>query len=331
MIERVFTATINYDHPQRGMHHAFDALFPRTQHFDFLEMERQGANPNGITERFVEEVCAFQPDWLWLQAQNNGIIQSTGLLQIQKRVPHCVLSHWMGDCRATVSDYLSSICRATHLSFIAAAGQSELFKSAGAPEVHYLQIGIDWHEDYLEERGWVPPFRVPRVVMIGNHYGAAFPGTPQREAAMLALRDAGFDYGIVGSGWPSQFNKVGVCHVKDQVAVWQRADVGVSISHFNDIPLYYSDRQLISMLSGTPIVCRRVPWLEKEFQDGEHCVFFDDPGELVRSVLWLLEHPEERRRIGDAGRAEILRNHTWFARLLQVLPIIERVQRQLAQ
>lgn len=328
MIKKVMTATINYDHPQKGMIHAFDSLF-YTSHFDYFELGRQGASPHMITKQFIEEVVNFQPDWLWLQCQNSGIIQSDGLAEIQRRSPRTVLTHWMGDCRDTVSDYLSSICRTTHVSFIAAAGQTELFKAAGAPEVHYVQMGLDWHEDVLEERNWTPPFRVPEVLMIGNHYGSTFPGTTQREGAMRALGDAGFDYGVVGKGWPSDIRTAGECHVKDQVSVWKRAKVGVSISNFNDIPLYYSDRQLISMASGTPIVCYHIPLLEDEFKDGDHCLFFRTNPQLVSRVRWLLDNPDKAKAMGMAGRGEVLKNHTWFKRIFDMLPIVERVQASL--
>jgi glycosyl transferase family 1 len=328
MIRKVMTVTINYDHPQWGMQHAFSSLFEHTD-FDYLALQRASTSIDDIGRRFVEMACSFKPDWIWGQYQNTAVIQADVLSEIRRQLPQCVLTSWMGDCRATVSDYLASICKVTHASFIAAAGQRNLFQAAGAEEVHYVQCGIDWHEDFLEAMAYTPPFRVPQVVMIGNHYGPSFPGTPDRERAMRALRDAGFDMGVVGMGWPGDIPTAGQCHVKEQIGVWKRARVGVSISHFNDIPLYYSDRQLISMLSGTPIVCRRVPQLEEEFEDGVQCLFFDDPDELVENVQWLLKNPVEAKRIGEAGRAEVLRSHTWFARIFQLLPIIERLQRRL--
>lgn len=329
-IKKVFTATINADHPQRGMIHAFDSLF-YTHHFDYLQMERNGATASDINAHFIAEVLQFQPDWCWLQLQNTGLIQRDAILEIKRALPHCVVSHWMGDCRYTVSDYLASICFATDISFIAAAGQEDMFRAAGAKFVKYLQIAIDWHEEYLEDERFKPPFQVPEVLLIGNHYGPAFPGTPQRESALRALRDAGLNYGVVGSGWPGDINTVGSCHVKDQIAIWKRAKVGISISNFNEIPLYYSDRQIISMASGTPIVCYRVPDLETEFTSGRHCLFFKTNEELVGQVKFLLDNPDIAELIGREGRAIILREHTWFRRVLDILPLIEQTQKTLQQ
>lgn len=325
MIRKVMTATINASHPQRGMMRAFDSLF-ETKHFDYLELQRSGLDEREVTQLFVDEVTDFAPDWLWGQYQNSNVIQADGLLELRRRLPQMVTTSWMGDCRTTLSDYLQSICKATHMSLIAAAGQERLFREAGAPEVHYLQIGLDWEEDVLGSRNYVPPFRVPDVVLCGNNYGAQFPGTTERHAAVRALRDAGIDVGVVGSGWPHDIPCAGSCHVKEQIGVWTRAKVGISISNFNSIPLYYSDRQLISIASGTPVVCYHVPELEQEFTHGVDCLFFHDTDELVAHVKTLLGDPELRSRIGCAGRATALRDHTWYSRIFQILPDIERLQ-----
>jgi spore maturation protein CgeB len=117
--------------------------------------------------------------------------------------------------------------------------------------------------------------------------------------------------------------------VKEQIGVWTRAKVAISVSNFNTIPRYYSDRQLIAIASGTPVVCYHVPELEKEFTDGVDCVFFHETEELVAHVIELLANPEKRARIGAAGRATALRDHTWFSRIFQVLPDIERLHADL--
>lgn len=324
MIRKVMTATINASHPQRGMMHAFDSLF-ETRHFDYLEYSRGGLTPAEVTAQFVRDVVDFAPDWLWGQYQNSNIIQADGIRELRRQLPQMVTTSWMGDCRATLSDYLQSISAATHLSLIAAAGQEKLFRDAGAPDVRYMQIGLDWEEDILACRGYVPPFRVPDVVLCGNNYGSQFPGTPQRHAAIRALMRAGIDVGVVGSGWPHDIPCAGSCHVKEQIGVWTRAKVGISVSNFNTIPLYYSDRQLISIASGTPVVCYHVPELELEFTHDVDCLFFHDEEELVAHVQALLADPAMRRRIGDAGRATAIREHTWFSRILEVLPTIERL------
>lgn len=334
MIQRVLMTTINASHPQRGMLHAFGSLFD-VRHFDYLEMQRRGADPRKVSDEFFDyakrlvHLEGWVPDLVFMQLQNTNIIQADAIEELKRMLPRCVLAHWMGDLRPEVSDYLSSICKVTHLSYIAAAGQQNLFMQAGAREVHYLNIGLDWHEDVMANRNYVPPFRVPDVVMCGNYYGAIFPGTPQREGAIRALMAEGIDVGVVGNGWPADCNRIGECHVKEQMGVWTRAKVCLSISNFNEIPRYWSDRLLIALCSGTPVVTYYVPEMEFEFQHGVHCLYFHNNQELIYQVKAVLKEPGMGKRIGEDGRAEVLRNHTWFSRVFQILSHVERIQAEL--
>jgi spore maturation protein CgeB len=185
---------------------------------------------------------------------------------------------------------------------------------------------VDWHEDVLALPSWDPPFRVPDVVFCGNYYGSTFPGTGERASAIRSLWDAGIAVGVVGVGWPSDFPVVGRCGVKQQAHIYRKAKVALSINNFNSIELYYSDRQLIAMASGTPVVCKYVPGLEREFDNGSDCLWFRETPELIAHVKTLLENPEGRRRLGAAGRARIQRSHTWWHRILEVLPIVEHLR-----
>jgi hypothetical protein len=217
------------------------------------------------------------------------------------------------------------------VTFNSSVGQATLFRQAGASEVQYCQIGVDWEEDVLGLPKWTPPFRVPEVVLCGNYYGKTFPGTGDREDAVRRLEREGIDVGIVGTGWPKGFPVVGQCGVKQQHHVWKRAKVGLNINHFNAIELYYSDRQLISMASGTPVVCRHVPGLEREFVHGTHCLWYEDPADVVPHVQSLLGSEERRRWLGARGREVVLRGHTWWSRILGVLPTIERFSDHLSR
>jgi len=103
----------------------------------------------------------------------------------------------------------------------------------------------------------------------------------------------------------------------------------LNVNHFNDIQNYYSDRQLIAMASGKPLVCKYIPGLENEFENGKHCLWYYDEPELVKHVKSLLANPSLAARIGAAGKEEVLKNHTWEARVRDVLPDIERIRKSL--
>lgn len=329
-ISRVLMATINADHPQVGMRKAFDELFGRdnVRDFDYLELQRHGKSTAAINQEFVAAAISHKPDWIWLQVQETNILKADTIQNLKKQLPSTVITHWMGDCRKSVPNYLASICKATDVTFVSNTGQLSMFLEAGAKRAEYCQIGLDYEEDVLGLPSWTPPFKVTDVVFCGNHYGPMFPDGPTRLSAITALQKARVDIGVVGGGWPRGFNVIGKCEVKQQHHVYKMAKIALSISHFNNIGLYYSDRQLVSMASGTPVVCRYVPQLESEFVDDEHCLFFRTEEEMVSKVKSLLQDSQKRVRIGSAAKELVSKQHTWLARFQQILPIIIDVKSQ---
>jgi glycosyltransferase involved in cell wall biosynthesis len=46
-------------------------------------------------------------------------------------------------------------------------------------------------------------------------------------------------------------------------------------------------------------------------RSGEHAVIADDPAEFARAVVRLLQRPDERRRLGVAGRQLVEEQYSW--------------------
>lgn len=324
-IQRVLVAPLNYSHRQAGQIQAFKNVFgaENVAEFDYMGRSRNGESPRDITATLVEVAMKFQPDWIWLQVQGSDVIQAHGITLVRKYLPHCLVTHWMGDARTSVPRDLAEMCRVTHATLISSVGQLDMYRAVGATRAHYVQIGLDEDEDVHGIPPWEPPFAVPDVVFCGGFYGKAFDeGSRERVAAITALRDAGIAIGVVGTGWPRGV-AIGQCHVKQQHHVYTRAKVVLSVNHFNSIERYYSDRQLIAMASGRPVVCRYVPGLEEEFMDGRDCAMWRTTDELVVRTRRLLDNPELAAQVGAAGREIVLRDHTWTARIQQLRPDAE--------
>lgn len=330
-VRRVFLSSINHDHPQKGLIDAFSKVFGQenVRHFDFLEEKRKGKSLHEVNRGFVRSAVEWNPDWIFTQFQESNVIQAAAIQEVKKLLRKCPFTTWMGDCRTSVSSYLTSVIKEVDLTMISSVGQIGMFLQAGARDVRYLQIGLDWDEDVMGLPSWTPPFDVPEVVFCGSYYADLYPGTIDRVNGIRALQSAGIPIGIVGSGWPLGFPVVGSCNVKQQHHIWKRCRVAVGINNFNDIQNYYSDRQIISMASGKPLVCHYIPGLENEFENGKHCLWYHDESELVRQVQTLLEDEGLAARIGAAGRDEVLRHHTWEARIKDVLPDVERIRKRL--
>jgi hypothetical protein len=329
MIHTVLVSTINHDHPQRGMEHAFRGIFKNVDTFDFLDKKRKGVSVDIINRELLQRASAVKPDWIWFQLQESNVIKAETIREIRTRSPKTVISHWMGDCRLSVPPGLGEISKACHLTLVSNSGQIPLFQAAGASIARYLQVAVDWEEDLFPKTDHPLPFPVRDVAFCGNYYGNSFPGTVDRVTAIRALMDAGVSVGIVGSNWPVGFPVLGICHVKEQVHVYRKAKVALSVNHFNTIERYYSDRQLIAMGSGTPLVSIYVPGLEKEFEDGKHCLWYRSISELIDHVKMLLSDRAKASLMGRNGRAEVIRSHTYFSRILSILPEIEQIRSSL--
>ena len=328
-IKKVFFAPLNADHPQTGMRRAFNGIFgpENCREMDyFTRLKDTNFSVELVNSEFLHALTSFEPDMAFFQLQDTSVIRVETIRKAKRSLPSCIFVKWQGDVRAEPSEYVVAMAKEMHMTCIASKGQIELYRSLGAKDVRYLQIGLDWDEDVLAASNWNPPFHVPSVLFIGNNYKDSFPGTPEREGAIRALHSAGVDIGIVGNGWEETGLPIaGQCKVKDQVRVWRKAKVALSVNHFPDLRNYWSDRHLCAMSAGVPLICRYVPGLEEEFKDGEHLFWYRDEDELMRKVRTLLADPVLALRVGSAGREEVLKNHTWFSRILTLYSWVDRM------
>lgn len=58
------------------------------------------------------------------------------------------------------------------------------------------------------------------------------------------------------------------------------------------------------------------------FKDREHLVFYRDADHLAELARFYLDHPQERERISAAGRAEVLRKHTYTDRIKELVSVV---------
>lgn len=334
-IKRIFMATINADHPQAGMIHAFEGIFGKenVRHFDFLDLARRtNWGIEHVNGEFIRAAIDFKPDWMFLQLQNSNVITPESIELLREKIPHAVFVHWSGDVREKVGSYFAGICKATHLTLAANVGHLKKYEEAGARETMYVAHGLDWSEDVLGLPAWEPPFPVPEIVYCGNHYGDQVVGTEAREKAVRALFEEKLPIGVVGSGWEKTgLPVIGSCHVKQQVHVYRKAKVALSINHFPDLAGYHGDRTITAMASGTAVITRHFPMIEKEFSEGVHLLVFRSEQELVEKTRQLLEDEALRKALGTAGRHEVILHHTWFSRILQVLPRVEEIHATLLE
>jgi len=81
---------------------------------------------------------------------------------------------------------------------------------------------------------------------------------------------------------------------------------------------------LEAMALGIPVVASRLAAGGVDAVPGEHLLTADTPDEQAAAIASVLEQPEERARLSQAGRARMLSHHAWDRSMLRLDAIIER-------
>ena len=80
---------------------------------------------------------------------------------------------------------------------------------------------------------------------------------------------------------------------------------------------------LESMALGVPVVCSRQAVGGVDAIAGEHVLAYDTVGDLVDSVLRILDDRDTRARLAAAGRERVLTHHSWPASMRRVDALVE--------
>lgn len=70
---------------------------------------------------------------------------------------------------------------------------------------------------------------------------------------------------------------------------------------------------------GAPLLTYRTPAVTRLFVPGRHLLATHSSAETQALARWLLEHPDRRRELADAGRREVMARHTYRHRAQELL------------
>jgi spore maturation protein CgeB len=200
-------------------------------------------------------------------------------------------------------------------------------KQAGAGEVHYLPPGCDPGVHYTtsltqEERDrWGAP-----ISFVGAGYH-------NRQQMFAYLADLPFK--IWGTEWPGcrPFDRL----VQEQgrrltpaeyVKIFNATDININlhssterdgVEPFGD---FVNPRTFELAACGAFQLVDERSLLPELFEVGKEIVTFKDIHDLKEKLAYYRDHPEERAAIAAASKARVLRDHTYSARLKQMLSII---------
>ncbi|MBE3126199.1 MAG: glycosyltransferase family 1 protein [Acidobacteria bacterium] len=133
---------------------------------------------------------------------------------------------------------------------------------------------------------------------------------------MLDLIAARFSLVTYGSDSPEYV------HGRRFIEAYQDARVAFVPAPPIEVPNYWSNRIYLAAGTGIPCVVGWAPGLEAHYAGGSEVVYFHDSAEMLREIDLLLKSPGARARIGAAGRARTLRDHTYEARARELIASI---------
>ena len=146
------------------------------------------------------------------------------------------------------------------------------------------------------------------ILFVGNRYGI-------RGKIVDELTKSGLKVQCYGSGWPN-----GPVGAEQNMRLSKQAKIilGVgTIGHCSDL-YTLKLRDFDALMTGALYITHRNPDLLRFFVEGVHLECYEKICELKQKIIFYLENPAERERIGSLGRMHARGRHTWDHRFKQI-------------
>lgn len=307
---------------QSGVYDAFREAGCELEVFDFYNNYLNSRKKSRkVREDLIAKAKSFKPDLIHMQIQHTNVIDAGTVGVLKKMNPKCIISNWTGDVRGYVPKTYYNVAQQSDFNFISSTGQLELFRKKLNKPVHYLQIGYNpklYYPNFENQNfDWDCCFIA--------HFNAKekYPGTQERTRTCELLRNKfGNKFLLHGDGWPKKMGSKGSIDQKTLIGAYHKSKVLISVSHFNDISHYFSDRLLMCMASGRPVVQYHFPKYESYFTNNSDLVIANSPQEIVQKTQWLVNNPDMADFIGRSGAAKVFSEHTYLSRINELLSIV---------
>ncbi|MDP2685284.1 MAG: glycosyltransferase [bacterium] len=308
---------------QRGVEDSFRDLGCELNVFDYFSIYESNRRKAGVVrQQFVQRVSEFRPDLIHMQVQHTTIIDDKTVLQIKRAFPKTIIVNWTGDVRNAVPDTFKSIGRASDYNLISSTGQLEMFNRAIGKPVQYLQIGYD-PKLYYPDSATRTEFEWDCVFIANNNTKEGYPGRHAREVTCKLLQAAfGSRFALFGHGWPKNFKSRGTLDQKKAASAYHRSLCSISVSHYNELDHYFSDRLLMCLASGRPTIALEFPKWDSYFTNNCDLIIATSPEDIVSKVKSLKNNIQLANYIGKSGAEKVLAEHTYLSRMRELLDMV---------
>ena len=298
---------------QTGTVAAWEQAGVELQVYDFHGVWDRTHSKGIVSNEFLSMVQKFQPHLIHMQLQFTGLLDASVLAEARRLCPGVVITNWTGDVRGSAQTNFTGISSVIDYSLISSTGQLDMYKQAGCNNVKYWQIGYDPKNSYPTYKN---TFKYD-VSFLGNNYGHTFPDGHLRVNVADTLRSVfGTRFGLYGSGYSPSAPMVDPSNAN---AVYNDSVCTLSISNFNGVSHYFSDRLLYCMASGRPTISWHFPGYESYFIEGKEIFIARSTKEIVDIVNYCKANPEIAKQVGMNGYQRVLKEHTFTSRVIELL------------
>lgn len=281
---------------------------------DFWGIWERTKSKIAVEDDFMTKVRQFQPHLIHMQLQFTGVLDSRILIEARKACPGVVITNWSGDCRDHAIHDFTKVGGAVDFSLISGTGQLDMYRTAGCSSIKYWQIGYDPTVNYPLNYN---EFQYD-AVFIGNNYGNTFPDGELRTAAVRACQNAIDRFAVFGTGYGSNVSAIDMRQCNE---IYNRSVCPISISNFNNVSHYFSDRLLYCIASGRPTISWYFPGCESYFVEGSEIFYARSNSDIVDIVRFCKSNPEIAKQVGINGHKRVSKEHTFTSRIIELLNI----------
>jgi hypothetical protein len=281
----------------------------------FWKIWEQTKNKAAIENDFLTRVRRFQPNLIHMQLQFTGVVEAHTLHMARAACPTAVLTNWSGDCRTSAIGDYTKVAGAVDFSLISSTGQLDMYRAAGCKNITYWQIGYDPKSNFPMN---LSEFQYD-AVFLGNNYGHTFPDGHIRSGAVTFLTNAmGGKFKAFGTGYGGGIQPV---PFKQMNEVYNKTLCPISISNFNNVSHYFSDRLLYCLASGRPTISWYFPGCESYFVEGSEIFYARSNQDILDIVNYCKANPDIAKQVGINGHKRVLKEHTFTSRIIELLNI----------
>jgi len=265
----------------------------------------------------------FKPDFIHLGKCE--IIKGKTIKKIKNKINTKII-HFYGDMRQELQKHVVDIGKYADITLLHHKDKNiiDQYKNAGVKKIGFWWMGAD--PDIFK------PMEVKQkeydVVYFANN-SDFLPGHEERRKLIKAIADSGIDIHLFGNNWDifknhQNIHLHGFVQQEKFAKACSKAKITLGYNAVNNVYFYASWKRPFGCMScGAFHLTVYFPGLDEVFINKKHLVWFHSIKESVDLIRYYLGNDEEREKIAKCGMEAVHRNHTWDARIDEMVAIYE--------